>query len=150
MTLPGGHQLFGQEPHMGVTESVQLFEHSRVVLGHRVEKGNCCYSGKKHRSQTTQLSQWRHTGGALGGAGGPPTDTTRASLLLIRWCSKWFMCHLASFSHDPKSNTYSTMKHREKINERAWNTGNRPKFIYKNGVDNMQIVILWDQSTYYF
>lgn len=39
VTLPGGHQLFGQEPYMDVTESVQLFEDSRVVLGHRVEKG---------------------------------------------------------------------------------------------------------------
>ena len=38
-TLPGGHQLFAQDPYMGVTESVQSFEHSRVVLGHRVEKG---------------------------------------------------------------------------------------------------------------
>lgn len=39
VTLPGSHQLFGQEPHMGVTGSVHLLEHSRVVLGHRAEKG---------------------------------------------------------------------------------------------------------------
>lgn len=34
------------------------------------KRRNCCSSGKKHRSQTTQLSQGRQTGGAPGGAQG--------------------------------------------------------------------------------
>lgn len=39
VTLPGGQQLCGQHHHTGVTEFVQVLEHSGVIVGHRVGEG---------------------------------------------------------------------------------------------------------------